>query len=98
MSRPVIVRLVAREDVHEIRDYLRQRRESAAVKFDSRLAALLVRVESMPFMYAKVWRTVRAVRVRGFRYVLYYVVYRDRTEVIAVAHGSRESLVWKSRV
>jgi toxin ParE1/3/4 len=98
MSRAFVVRSSARQDVKDIREYLWERRESAAKKFDTRLAALLLRIDSMPFLYGKLWRNVRAVPISGFRYVLYYVVYRDRVEVIAVVHGSRQSSAWKSRV
>ena len=98
MSRPMVVRLMARQDVHEIREFLWDRQVSAARKFDSRMAALLRRIESMPFLYAKVWRAVRAVKVRGFKYVVYFVVRTKAVEVIAVVHGSRQSSVWKSRV
>lgn len=74
MSRTFVVREEARDDVDEIRAYLWERQENAAQKFDMRMAALLRRIESMPFLYAKTWRTVRAVKVRGFKYVVYYVV------------------------
>jgi plasmid stabilization system protein ParE len=51
----------------------------------------------MPFLHGKVWRKVRAVRVGGFRYVVYYVVFRDRIDVIAVMHGARRAAAWMSR-
>lgn len=97
MNRPVIVRPEAKQDVQEIRDYLKQQREGATVKFDSRLVAVLTGIAAMPFLHGKVWRKVRAVRVGGFRYVVYYVVFRDRIDVIAVMHGARRAAAWMSR-
>jgi len=41
---------------------------------------------------------VRAARLRKFRYVVYYVVFADRVEVLGVLHGSRDGSVWQSRV
>ena len=52
----------------------------------------------MPELYAEVWMTVRAARLRKFRHLVYYVVLADRVEVIAVMHGSRDSSAWQSRV
>ena len=52
----------------------------------------------MSEMYAEVWGTVRAARLRRFRHVVYYVVLADRVEVIAVMYGSRDSSAWQSRV
>ena len=58
---------------------------------------ILERIESMPEIYGVVWRDLRAVRVRKFRYVVYYVVFTDRVEVLAVIHGARHESAWKSR-
>jgi hypothetical protein len=40
---------------------------------------------------------VRAVRLRRFPFVVYYVVLADRAEVLAVMHGSRDESAWQSR-
>jgi len=48
-------------------------------------------------MYGVVWEDVRAVKLRRFRYVVYYMVLKDRVEVLAVLHGSRDESSWKSR-
>jgi len=97
MTRPVYVGPEADRDVGEIREYLRGERERAAAKFESRWTKLLIQLESMPYLGGRVWRNVRCVKVRGFRYVVYYVVTRKRLEVYAVVHGSREPRSWKSR-
>ena len=41
---------------------------------------------------------VRAARLRIFRHVVYYVIFADRVEVMAVIHGSRDASAWQSRV
>jgi plasmid stabilization system protein ParE len=51
----------------------------------------------MPEMYGVVWRNVRAARLRQFTHVVYYRILDDRTEVLAVAHGHRDSASWRSR-
>lgn len=52
----------------------------------------------MPEVYGVVWQDVRAVRLRKFRYVVYYTIFTDRVDVSAVLHGARDEDVWKSRI
>lgn len=54
-------------------------------------------IEARPEMYGVAWQDVRAVRLRPFRHVLYYVVFTDRVEVLAVLHGAREPSAWQRR-
>jgi plasmid stabilization system protein ParE len=98
MNLPVIVRPLAIADVREIHTELERRIHGLGNHFLDRLQDTLGRIEAMPEMYAEVWRTVRAGRLRGFRHVVYYVVLADRVEVIGVIHGSRDSSAWQSRV
>jgi plasmid stabilization system protein ParE len=42
----------------------------------------------VPAIYGFVWQDLREARVRQFRYLVYYVVFADRIEVMAVMHGS----------
>ncbi len=98
MSGPVILRPAAEADVKEIYDYLEQIRAGLGKKFISRLREVLERIESFPELYGVVWQDVRAARLRRFRYVVYYVPFADRVEVLAVLHGARDESVWKARV
>jgi toxin ParE1/3/4 len=59
---------------------------------------VLERIEAMPELYGVVWQDVRAARLRKFRYLVYYVVFADRVEVLAVMHASRDASAWQSRV
>jgi hypothetical protein len=67
-------------------------------RFLTRLREMLEKIEWMPEMFGVVWQDVRAVKLRKFRYVVYYVVLQERVEVLAVLHGSRDESSWKSRV
>jgi plasmid stabilization system protein ParE len=58
---------------------------------------VLERIESMPEIYGVVWQDVRAARLKRFRHVVYYVVFADRVEVLAVLHGARDAAAWRSR-
>ncbi len=98
MSLPVIVRPEAQADIQEIHDDLERVRAGLGMQFAARLREILERIEAMPELYGIVWQDVRAVRLKQFRYVVYYVVFPDRVEVLAVAHGSRDASSWQSRV
>jgi plasmid stabilization system protein ParE len=95
MSLPVILRPEAERDLREIHEYLKPFGQSEP--FAKRLQQVLLRIEDQPELYGFVWQDVRAVRVRRFLYVVYYIVLIDRVEVLAILHGSRHESAWQSR-
>jgi toxin ParE1/3/4 len=97
MSVPVILRPYAVTDIQKIVDELGEIRPGLVEQFSARLSEVLEHIERNPELYGVVWRDVRAVRLRRFQYVLYYVVHADRVEVLAVIHGARSQSEWKSR-
>ncbi len=97
MSLPVILRPEAEVDIQGTYDELEQAHAGLGRRFAAQVRRVLERIESMPEMYGVVWQDVRAARLKKFRYVLYYVVFADRVEVLAVMHGSRDSSAWQAR-
>ena len=97
MSLPVILRPAAEADIETTYDELEQCRPGLGGRFVQRVRELLARIEAMPAMYGIVWQDVRAARLKKFRHVVYYVVFTDRVEVLAVMHGSRDVSAWRSR-
>jgi plasmid stabilization system protein ParE len=98
MSLPVILRPEAQADIQAARDDLERARAGLGQQFAARLREVLERIEAMPEMYGTVWQDVRAARLRRFRYLVYYVVFTDRVEVLAVMHGAQDASSWQSRV
>lgn len=98
MSLPVVLRPLANADIQQIHVELEAQDAGLGDRFLDRLQETLDHIEAMPEMYAEVWGTIRAGRLRKFRHVVYYVVLADRVEVIAVMHGSRDPSAWQSRV
>jgi plasmid stabilization system protein ParE len=98
MSLPVILRPAADADIESIHDELELVQAGLGDRFVSRVQEVLERIEAMPEMYGLVWQDVRAARLRKFRHLVYYVVFADRVEVLAVMHGSRDASAWQSRV
>jgi plasmid stabilization system protein ParE len=97
MSRPVILRPAADADIQAIHDELEQSQGGLGDRFVARVREVLARIESMPEMYGLVWQDVRAARLRKFRHLVYYVVFAERVEVLAVMHGARDAAAWQSR-
>jgi plasmid stabilization system protein ParE len=97
MSLPVILRPAAELDIQTTHDELEQVQPGLGGRFIARVQDVLERIESMPEIYGLVGQDVRAARLRKFRHLVYYVVFADRIEVLAVMHGSRDSSVWQVR-
>ncbi len=98
MSLPVILRPAADVDIQATHDELEQVQAGLGDRFVVSVRDVLERIEAMPEVYGLVWQDVRAARLRKFRYVVYYVAFADRLEVLAVLHGSRDPSAWQSRV
>ncbi len=98
MSLPVIVRPEAEADIQGTYADLEQLQPGLGSRFAAQVRQVFERIESMPELYGVIREDVRAARLKKFRYVVYYVVFADRVEVLAVLHGSRDSSAWQSRV
>jgi toxin ParE1/3/4 len=98
MSLPVILRPAAEADVQATHDELERSQAGLGARFVAHVRAVLERIEAMPEMYGLVWQDVRAARLKKFRHLVYYVVFADHVEVLAVMHGSRDATAWQSRV
>jgi hypothetical protein len=78
MTLPVNVRPLANGDGRQTHAELETQTPGLGNKFLDRLQESLNRIEAMPAMYAEVWQTVRAARLRRFRHIIYYVILSDR--------------------
>jgi plasmid stabilization system protein ParE len=97
MSLPVILRAAAEDDIQTTHDELEQARVGLGARFVARVREVFERIEAMPEMYGVVWQDVRAARLRKFRHLVYYTVFPDRVEVLAVLHGAQDASAWQSR-
>jgi plasmid stabilization system protein ParE len=97
MSVPVILRDGAAADIQQIHGELEEIRPGLGRQFADRLREVLENIENQPELHGIIWKDVRAVRLRRFQYVLYYVAFAERVEVIAVIHGARRSSLWRKR-
>lgn len=97
MTLPLIVLPEAESDLEVAVHQLNAVRDGLGVMFVSRVREVLRRIEAMPELHGVAWHDVRAARLKQFRYVMYYVVFADRIEVLAVLHSARDPSTWKAR-
>src|SRR5262245_13291571 len=98
VSLPLIVRPPAEADLQETRDALEAVQAGLGDRFLAWAQEVFERIEGAPELYGVIWQDVRAARLKRFRHVVYYVVFADRVEVLAVMHGARDASAWQSRV
>jgi toxin ParE1/3/4 len=96
MSRPTIVRPDAEADIRDTHEYLEQVRVGLGGYFLKQLREVLERIESNPEAHGIVWKDVRAVRVRRFQYIVYFVIFPHTVEILAILHGARHESAWQS--
>jgi len=98
MNRPIILRDKAEEDIRDTYDYLEMDQPGLGDQFQRQLNDVLELIEHFPEMYGVIWQDVRAAQLQRMRnHLVYYVVFADRIEVLAVLRGSRDAFTWQSR-
>jgi len=98
MSHTVVFRPKAKTDLIEARDWYQRQQFGLGETFADAVDETISRIQSMPKMYAVVFRNVRRAKVRTFPYLIYYRLLQERIEVLAVLHGSRDPKRWQERV
>jgi plasmid stabilization system protein ParE len=98
MTLAVVFRPEAQIDLLETLDWYEDQRPGLGEGFSAALDEAVGRIQSMPQMYALVFRDVRRTKLRTFPYLIYYRLRFDRLEVLAVLHGSRDPRLWQERV
>jgi plasmid stabilization system protein ParE len=98
MTLDAVFRPEAQVDVLQTRDWYERQQPGLGETFSLALAEAVIRIETMPLIYAMVFRDVRRGKLRTFPYLIYYRLLSDRLEVIAVLHGSRDPKLWQERV
>ena len=97
MSLPVIIRPDAQVDLLNARDWYDRQRPGLGDVFEEAVEAFLDLIKVLPQLYAVTLRDVRQGKVKKFPYVVYYRVFANHIEVIAMLHGGRNPQTWQAR-
>lgn len=97
MSRRLIVRPEAENDIAATAQWYEERRPGLSLEFRSALDQTLSSIESNPELYARVYRSLRRALLRRFPYGVFYVQRAEGMVVVAVLHTSRDPRLWRAR-
>jgi toxin ParE1/3/4 len=97
VSLPVVLRPDAAQDLQDIRNWYELRLAGLGATFANRAATALDAVGQHPELYGMIWQDVRAAPIRRHPHVIYYRVFTDRVEVLAILHARQDASAWQSR-
>jgi toxin ParE1/3/4 len=97
MSRRLILRPEAEEDVRQGYLWYEERQAGLGQRFITALDAALAAIQERPEAYHQVEGEVRRALAKRFPYGIFYVVEPQRIVVLAVLHTARDPQVWQAR-
>ena len=98
MTLPMDFELDAIDEVDAAFAWYEEQRPGLGEKFFSNLLAQLDLIQENPESWALLHRNVRACTIRRFPYVVYYRIFSDRINAVAVLHGHRHPRQWRHRL
>lgn len=98
MSLPIILRPEAEAEIEDVYNWYEGQRESLGSEFLRVLDAAFAVISRQPELYAIQYRQARRAPLRRFPYSIIYVVQRDRIDVVACFHASRDPGRWRERL
>ncbi len=98
MSLPLVFHPDVQPEVDDAYRWYEQQRSGLGDDFLAAVEEVFDRLRRIPEVHQKVFQDVRRAMPKRFPYGVYYRIYSDRVEVIAVYHSSRDPRGWQSRV
>jgi toxin ParE1/3/4 len=97
MSRGLILRPEAKNDIAEAAHWYEEQRSGLSLEFRTALDQTFSTIEKTPELYAPIYRGLRRALLRRFPYGVLYLERGDDIIVAAVLHTSRNPRLWRSR-
>lgn len=98
MTRRLIVRPSAEQDLIEARDWYDTQKPSLGDEFLAAVDERFEYIREFPEAYAVEYKGMRSAGLRRFPYIVYYrIITPADLEVLAVLHAGRNPRVWRSR-
>ncbi|HET7230416.1 MAG TPA: type II toxin-antitoxin system RelE/ParE family toxin [Longimicrobium sp.] len=98
MSRPLILRPVAEDDVEAAYRWYEEQSPGLGAEFLRSVEVGLASIERNPEACQKVYKHARRALLRRFPYALFYVASPELIEVIGCIHTRRHPRHWRSRL
>jgi plasmid stabilization system protein ParE len=97
MSLPLVFQAGVRDEIDETYNWYETRDRGLGEEFLAEVDLVLERIVQSPELPAPIYQDVRHVRIKRFPYAVYYRIEAARIVVIAVHHGKRNPMGWRSR-
>lgn len=97
MSRRLIVRPLAEEDLLDIQRWYEAQQDGLGGAFRRSVDELFQRLRENPLMYPVVYRGLRRAVLRRFPYLVYFTVESEVVSIVACLHGRRDQGLVRQR-
>lgn len=98
MSLPVRIRPEALQEIDEACDWHESARPGLGGALKREIYSQIERIRENPLLYRKVLGSVHCVKIRRFRYQIYYEPFAEHIEIYCVFHTSRNPNAWKKQI
>jgi toxin ParE1/3/4 len=98
MSRRLILRPEAENDIAAAAQWYEEQRSGLSLEFRSALDQAFSAIENNPALYAPIYRELRRALLHRFPYAVFYVERTNEIVVAAVLHTSRDPRLWRARL
>jgi plasmid stabilization system protein ParE len=97
VTRSVVFRPEAEDEVLETRRWYEERREGLGADFASAVDAIVERIVTSPLAFPSAYGETRRAVLRRFPHALYFRVVADGAIVVLALHGRQHPLRWQKR-
>jgi plasmid stabilization system protein ParE len=97
VTRPVVFRPEAENEVLETRRWYEERQEGLGAEFASAVDAMVERIMTSPLAFPCVHGETRRAVLRRFPYAMYFRVLADGAIVVLAVHGRQHPSHWRTR-
>jgi len=97
MNYKLIVRPEAEKELEEAFVWYEQQIVGLGNQFLLAVDAAINSIQRNPLQYPVIYKDIRRTLTRRFPYQVFYVINDTKIVIIAVFHGMRNPMIWKSR-
>jgi plasmid stabilization system protein ParE len=97
MSYHLLIKPAAQQDMEEAAQWYHTQRPGLGLDFLAALSEALQIIQLNPYLFAARYGSIRQCLVKGFPYLIYYLVESSTVVVIAVLHQRRDPQAAKDR-
>lgn len=98
MSYRIVVRQLAEQDLFRIRRWYDNQNPGLGSRFQSAVDEVVQLLVDTPLIFPAVYGNVRRASLKGYPYILYYMVRSDRVRIFGCFHARRNPQIVLQRL